>query len=491
MKNGGGVRRRSLLIGSGAIGAAAAITSFAPQVWSLQHGADLASIHRYAAEQARKLAAGRGVSLTILLPAGSPANVRPVADAFTAATGIKFKFVETPVDEINSQMIIDSISGGGSFDLALPATFGVPDLVSAGALANLDGFARKYEPAGFQDDALFSLGDYYKGSLYGYQTDGDTYLMFYKKDCLENADEQKRFADKHGYPLRVPRTWQELDAQMAYFQRPEENMFGGALFRTPNYIAWEFWIRFHAKGYWPFDTKLKPQINNEAGVEALSDLVAASDNLYPKARTNGLFENWKAFAEGNIYCNIGWGGTQKFLNGDKSKIKGNLLFGATPGGEVDGKLVQVPYFNWGWNYTVSSGSKEPELAYLFALYACSPKMSTHAVREASGYFDPFRSAHYADAAIQRTYTPEFLTAHRESMALSIPDLYLPGQGEYFDALRQNLVRANAGQLTTKRALDLTAQQWEQTTRRLGRKAQSEQWAYLRRSYPEKVRQALR
>ena len=128
---------------------------------------------------------------------------------------------------------------------------------------------------------------------------------------------------------------------------------------------------------------------------------------------------------------------------------------------------------------------------LFALFACSPEMSTKAVREASGFFDPFRSAHYEDPDIRNTYTPEFLSAHKESMAESIPDLYLPGQGEYFSALRENLVRADSGQQSAKRALDLTAQQWEQKTRRLGRKAQAEQWAFLRNSYPETTRLALR
>lgn len=485
------MRRRDLLIGSGAAASMAAWASMSPSAHALPDHGNLSSVHTDAVKYVKQLLAGRKAQLTILLPNGSSANVEPVTDAFTATTGVQFKLVETPFDEINSQMIIDSLSDGGSFDLALPATFGVPDLVSAGALANLDRFSKKYEPEGYQNDTLFSLGDYYKGSLYGYQTDGDTYLMFYKKDCLENPDEQKRFADKHGYPLAIPRTWQELDAQMAFFHRPDENLYGGALFRSLNYIAWEFWIRFHAKGYWPFDKNLKPQINNEAGIEALQELVAASGSLYAKARTNGLFENWEAFSKGNIYCNIGWGGTQKYLNSDKSKIKGNLLFDSTPGGMVGGKLIKVPYFNWGWNYTVSSSSQQQELAYLFALFACSPEMSTRAVREPSGFFDPFRSAHYSDPDIQKAYTPEFLDAHRESMAQSIPDLYLPGQGEYLDALRQNLIRVDAGQLNPARALDLTAQQWEQTTRRLGRQTQSEQWAYLRRSYPEGIRSALR
>ena len=93
----------------------------------------------------------------------------------------------------------------------------------------------------FQNDALFATGDYYKGSLFGYQTDGDTYLMFYHKDWLENADEHKAFADKHGYELKVPDTWEELDAMMAYFHRPDKGKYGGALFRTQYFIAWEWW----------------------------------------------------------------------------------------------------------------------------------------------------------------------------------------------------------------------------------------------------------
>lgn len=451
----------------------------------------LSSLHEAAAQRAKELAGGRALELTILLPEGSTANVRPIARAFEAASGISFKFVETAVDEINSTMIVDTLSQKASFDLALPATFGLPDLAEAGAIAKLDDYAERYEPEGFQSDALFSLGDYYLDHLYGYQTDGDAYLMFYNRDWLENPEENKRFADLHGYPLGIPKTWQELDAMMAFFHRPDAERYGGALFRTPTYIAWEFWIRFHAKGYWPFDEEMTPQIANEAGVEALEELIAASKHLYPAARSNGLFDNWRAFAKGNIFCNVGWGGTQKFMNKDTSAIKGRLAFGPTPGGMVGDKLLLVPYFNWGWNYAVSSQSSQPEIAYLFALYACSPKMSTLAVRESGGFFDPFREEHYSDPQIIETYTADFLTAHRESMAQSIPDLYLKGQGEYFDALRENLAQADSGAISALDALDRTAKQWRRTTRHMGRRTQEQQWAFLRTRYPEEVRQLLR
>ena len=485
------MNRRAVCLGIGAALGGFGVSSTAMATAAPDVTLTMGGLHEAAAQAARTLAGTRKLRLSVLIPKGSLANVVPVAEAFRAASGIAVELKEEPVDTISARMIVDTLSGGGACDLALPATFNLPDLVEAGVVVNLDGYAAKYEPADFRSGALFPLGDRYKGNLYGYQTDGDAYMMFYHRDWLEDPEEDKRFADLHGYQLKVPDTWAELDAMMAFFHRPDEGRYGGALFRTATYIAWEFWIRFHAKGFWPFDAELEPQIDNPAGVEALEEMLAASKSLAPSVRSDTFDQNFRTFERGNIFCNIGWGGTQKFLNSETSRMKGRLAFGPTPGGRVDGRLLSVPYFNWGWNYTVSSGSQEPEIAYLFALFACSPEMSTRAVREPAGYFDPFRSEHYRDPQIVEAYSPDFLFAHRRSMARSIPDLYLKGQGEYFDALRENLIQADEGAIDAKEALTRTATQWRQTTRRNGRPGQIEQWTFLRSRYPEDVRWRLR
>lgn len=481
--------RRQILKTAGAGALAYAAAPLASRLGYAQE-ATLDNVHDFAAETAKKLAEGRNITLKVMQPSGSLGNVKPVADVFAEKTGIKFEYLEVPLGEISQKVLLEAVSRSGSFDLALPATFGIPDLAESGILVNLDQYAAKYEPKDFQADALFATGDYYKGSLYGYQTDGDTYLMFYHKDWLENADERKTFADKNGYELKVPDTWEELDAMMAHFHRPDKNMYGGALFRTQYFVAWEWWGRFHAKGFYPFTDDLTPQINNDAGVQALEELIKATAYLYPGAKSNGLFENFEAYGQGDKFANIGWGGTQKFLNSDKSKMKGRMLFGSMPGGKVKGELLRTPYFNWGWNYVISAVSPEPEIAYLYTLFACSPKMSTVAVRDPAGYFDPFRGAHYDDAEIQKTYSPEFLAAHKVSMEGSIPDLYLKGQGEYFDELRVNISAADAGTKTAKQALDDTAAAWERITRRMGARSQAVQWKFLKSLYPEVVRGRL-
>lgn len=441
-------------------------------------------------EQVKNLTKNRNITLSILQPEGSLGNVKPTGELFYKFTGVKIKYIEASLDEINSKIMAQAFSNNTYFDIALPATFGVPDLAEANVILDLTEFAHKYQPYGYNSSMLYSIGDQYKGKFYGYQTDGDTYVMFYNKSWLDKPDEITKFKQRYGYDLNIPKTWQQLDQMMEFFHRPEDNMYGGALFRNKDYIAWEWWTRFHAKGYFPFNDKLVPQINSQAGINALTELINASQHLYTGAQSNGLFENWEDFSQGNIFCNIGWGGTQKYLNKTNSNIRNNLAFGPTPGGIVADKLLHVPYFNWGWNYTVSNYSQEKEIAYLYTLFACSPEMSTLAVQFPDGYFDPFRKEHYQDEKIIQTYSNEFLATHNFSMQNSIPDLYLTGHGDYWDALKNNLDLANGRKLTPELALNTTAKIWNQISMRHGIDNQLEQWQYLKSLYPENIRNKL-
>lgn len=487
------VTRRTILRCAGTGATAAGLTAVMPAVG---RGAQterftMDGLHSQVCRKVTALVAKRDVSMTVLYPKGSIANVKTVGERFQKMTGVRVRNFEAPLDDINSKILLAKLTKNAEFDIALPATFGIPDLAEAEAIRNLDEFAGHYEPAQFQPTSLYSIGDYYKGKLYGYQTDGDAYIMFYNKDFLENPNEAKRFSDQFGRDLKVPTTWKELDETIAYFHRPDQGKYGGSLFRTAGYLPWEWWIRFHSKGYFPFDSSMEPQINNDAGVEALEDLIAISAHLDPRTRTDDLFENWNSFSNGKTFCNIGWGGSQKHFNRPSSGVRGKLAFGPTPGGYAGDRLIQTPYFNWGWNYVVSANSKYPEIAYLFTLFACSHVISTESVGQADGYFDPFRNEHYDDPTIIETYSKDFLDTHRFSMANSIPDLYLDGQGEYFGSLRENIAAAAAGKLTSREALDRTARSWRLTTFRLGKRSQLEQWTYLKSRYPNDLPKILK
>lgn len=478
-------RRRVLAGAAGMLGGALPFRSLA------RADPDIAEIDHRAAGRAAELASGREVRLRLLIPNGSQGNIQPVVTAFRAMSGIEVELIVVAVDDINTRFMLDQLAGGEDYDLALPATFGIPELAEAGALVDIGGFAARYEPSALREESLYTVGDSYDGRLYGFQADGDAYLMFYNRPWLEDAGHRKAYEDRFGEPLTVPATWRALDRQMAFFHQPDENRFGGALFRTPTYAAWEWWIRFHAKGVWPFDDEMTPLIDGEAGVLALEELAAASAFLYPGAAKAGLFDNWEAFAKGNIYCNIGWGGTQKYLNGPTSRVRGKLAFGATPGGIVDGDLLIAPYFNWGWNYVVASQSREAEIAYLFALFASSPRQSVQSVSDPGGYFDPHRPEHYRDEGIVAAYTKPFLDAHEASMRGAIPDLYLDGHGEYFAALNEGIVAVLERRKDAVTAMSETAKRWTIITHRLGETKQRALWRGLREKYPKSIARRLK
>lgn len=453
--------------------------------------ADSDTLHISVAEQVKRLKFANASPLRLLIPNGCGSNVTPVATVFKELTGISLSIDETPVDDINTQLILNSLANEGNYDVAIPATFGIPDLVAAKAIIPLTRYAKQYEPAGFRSSILYGIGDVFDNELYGFQTDGDAYVMFYNKSMLENPQEQQRYEDRFGAALAIPVTWEELDQQMDFFHRPEQGTYGGLLYRIPGYLAWEWWVRFHAKGIWPLAPDLTPQINSKQGIAALEELIAATAFLAPEVNRLGLFDNWERYGRGDIYCNIGWGGSQKYLNGPASNIKGNMLYGPTPGGIIDGKILKTPYFNWGWNYVVTADAVEPELAYLFALFASTPTMSTLSVRQQGGYFDPIQNGHHQDDEIQRIYSTEFLKVHEKSLKTAIPDLYLANQGEYFKSLSAGLDKALTGQQTPANALDRVAKEWRLITIRSGKEAQQQRWLSLREKYPAEVRSLLR
>jgi len=418
-------------------------------------------------------------AIKLLAPDGCQTNIGPTIKAWKAMTGIGVEVDIVGVDEINNHMTVDHLAGRANYDVALPATFGLADLALAEVIQPLDGILDQVLPADHQPQSLYSHGDIYGGARYGFQTDGDAYLMFYRRDWLEDPVNQAAYQSRHGEELAMPTSWEQLDRQMSFFNEPSKGQYGGALFRNPGYLVWEFWSRMHAKGVLPFDDNLVPQLASDKAVEALTQMIAVTNCMHPDTRSAGLFENWELYASGTTYANIGWGGSQKYFNRPDSPIRGKLAHGLLPGGDVP----NLSYFNWGWSYVVPANASSPQVAALFAAFAVSPDVSTGAVREVGGYFDPFQDSHYEDADIIEAYSPEFLKVHQQAMTNPLPDLYLPGHGSYFDKLGRRLNDAFEGLHEPKAILEDAVRDWELVTLDLDREEQTQRWAELRGTYP--------
>lgn len=447
-------------------------------------------VHARIADTARR-AAGRTSTLRVLYPRGCLANLRPIVASFEGLTGVSVHLIEASLDEISAEVVLAHHLGTSSFDVAIPATFGIPDMVEAGALRPLGPFVEEYAGLGLIEPSLYEHGDRYRGELYGFQSDGDAYVMFYNAPWMADPTHQSHYAEQFGTPLRVAQTWGELDRQLAFFHQPDKGCFGGSLFRNRTYAAWELWSRLHGRGLFPVDDQMEPRWTSDEAIAALQAMVNSTEHLEPGVLDRGLFENFESYARGDKFANVGWGGTQKYLQSSASAMRDQVAHGLLPGGHVDGKLVQLSYFNWGWNYVVSSRSADPRLAFLFAVFASTPEVSTWAVRESEGYFDPFRVEHYQDAEIRRTYGDSFLAVHEKSLRTCMPDFYMQGRGQYFAVLQRAVSAAVRGHMSPRRALETVQRRWNEITEQMGRDRQIEQWRFLKQSYPEIARELFR
>ena len=53
----------------------------------------------------------------------------------------------------------------------------------------------------------------FDGKTYAIPLDGDSILLYYRKDAFENEEYKARFKEQYGYELEVPKTWTEyMDA---------------------------------------------------------------------------------------------------------------------------------------------------------------------------------------------------------------------------------------------------------------------------------------
>jgi multiple sugar transport system substrate-binding protein len=473
-----------------------ATAPFALQAWAHEDPARIFSSDesdvKDILDKVRSLQSRKPSTLRLFYPKGSLGNLLPCVTLFEHGSGIKVEMIEASLDEISSQLMLEHrLNRSESYDVALPPTFSIPDLATAQVIAPLNEWAKRHESPDAFASSLYKLGDRFLGQLYGYQADGDVYLFFANKKWLNDPQSRARYEDHYGHTLSIPRTWDEVDRQLEFFHDPAHNRFGGCLFRTMQYTVWEFWIRLHSKGIWPFDAYMNPQIDQAASVEALRELIRATRFLAPNVKQNGLFANFKSYAEGNTYCNLGWGGTRKYLQSSVSQMRDNVMHSPMPGGRIGQETLAMPYFNWGWNYVVLERSRQKELAYLFCLFASTVSMSTLSVRNQDGYFDPHRREHYEDPTIASLYGRDFLKAHRESLRNAIPDLYIQDCNLYMSALKHAIQSCIMYNVQPELALRKVARRWNELTDKIGREAQIKQWTYLRSCYPTSLQQLLR
>ncbi len=439
-----------------------------------------------------------GTTITIVWEAGlqslDPLNFS--GPKWQELTGIEVKVVEVATAEMFTKIMQDYRSGAGAYDALNVIPAWMPDLANAGALEVLDPYVDKY---GFRDELQMIAPTYrdnqmtVDGKIYGFPDDGDTFVMYYRKDILADAANQEEFKAKYGYDLAVPTTWPQFDDIGQFLtDKYQPGMYGAAFFRQPPYAMYMFQERFRNEGGRFFDAdSMKATINSDIGVRVLTEMRAENAFMPPGVETWGFVENLAAFLSGQTAMTISWppygrwaagyGTDQEVMSWvPKTTIAGNVGYALPPGGH--------PQLAAGFALSVASGSKNKEAAYLFIQWLNSEDISLQRVQLPYALRDPFRTSHFTSAEYLAKWpdAKDYLAALKAGAESGLLDLSLLQTDKYEEVLRQAISRLWAGE-DPKAILDQAAAEWDAITEKIGvddQKAVYASWASKSGAYPQ-------
>jgi len=149
-------------------------------------------------------------------------------------TDIDVEVVDIDFGVLYEKEGIELVGKTGAYDLITTESCWKPEWAHAGWLFPLDDFIAKTprEELDMKDisPALVKLACSYKGKVYALPYYTYTQGMFYRKDLFEDPLEKAAFFKKYGYPLAVPKTWeQHRDIAEFFTRKPGEKLKGKTL----------------------------------------------------------------------------------------------------------------------------------------------------------------------------------------------------------------------------------------------------------------------
>lgn len=478
--------RREFLLGGSALLAGGVVSACKKRLLPAQ-GATSAE---RAVNAARRFA---GTTLNVGWEAGPQAQdiIRFSGPRWEQLTGIRINLVElgVPTDAFR-RLMAEHRAGTGALDCASVAPSWIPDLLQAGALEPLDDYLAHYDPKAGLEDYLplyRSLG-IWNGRTYGLFDDGDTILLYYRRDLFEDSSNRRVFAARFGRPLGDPRSYdwrQFLDAARFFTEQGAPHLYGMAPFNRDLLWAWfQAFLRVNGGRFFDPST-MRPEINGAAGLRTLENLLALQRTMPPTMGDISYDPTLATYLSGHSAMASFWPPLGRWAEGygldatavggiPPTQIAGKTGYALLPGGYTELAI--------GFILSVLSRSRHQEAAYLFIQWLNSPEISAQRVMLPYALRDPYRRSHIHSPAYRTLWpsAPAYLDLLEQAANVALLDLTLPGATEYEEAFFLALTDVRLG-MPPAEALDRMAAAWDGITDRHGRQRQKAAYAaFLRR-----------
>lgn len=230
--------------------------------------------------------------INILWAQWDPADyLQQIGKMYEEETGIKVNVIQEPWGSFGDRFFTEMAAGGDAWDMVVGDSQWLGQGATQGHYVNLtdflvsNGIAESVTPA-----TLTYYGEYPTGSgtYWAYPTEGDADGWAYRKDLFEDPDNMAAFKEKYGYDLAVPGTYAQLKDIAEFFTRPDEGLYGVAIYTQKDYDAITMGVEntmFSWGGDWKDENNnVMGIVNSDRNVEALQ----AYKDLYECCQVPGL-----------------------------------------------------------------------------------------------------------------------------------------------------------------------------------------------------------
>jgi multiple sugar transport system substrate-binding protein len=179
--------------------------------------------------------------LNIFWAQWAPADyLQQIGKMYEEETGIKVNVIQEPWGSFGDVFFTEMAAGGDAWDMVIGDSQWLGQGATQGHYLDLTAFLTD---TGIKDSVTEATLTYYgeyptgSGTYWGYPTEGDADGWAYRMDLFEDPDNMAAFEAEYGYPLAVPETYAELYDIANFFTRPDEGIYGVAIYTQKDYDA--------------------------------------------------------------------------------------------------------------------------------------------------------------------------------------------------------------------------------------------------------------
>jgi multiple sugar transport system substrate-binding protein len=265
----------------------------------------------------------------------------------------------------------------GTWDLAFIVTDWLADAVESGSLRDL-------APA-MRNDPVPDYPDGWVPVLTGMQQFGDAIFglpyhdgpecLVYRTDLFADPAEQAAFEERFGYPLGVPKTWDQFEDVARFFTRPEAGLYGTvfAAFPDGHNSVYDFCLQLWSRGGELHDADGRSTLATPEAAAALDfyrRIVNDRAMTPPDQEQIDSVRSGELFASGAVAMMVNWFGFAAVCELPGCPVKGKMGVTTLPSAEGFRPASLIVY----WLLAVAAGSPHSDVAYAFARHCCTPAM---------------------------------------------------------------------------------------------------------------------